>query len=165
MAWVYMLRCSDGSFYVGMTRYAELGERLNEHAITKDRSAYIFSRRPFELVWSEWFDMNVDAMACERQIKGWSRAKKLALIDGDIAALNDWRHERETHPPSTTGLPERVLRDARCARSSGCGVIADRKTNTSSTQFRILRSGPDRVGSASRRTRPVALRLDGERYQ
>lgn len=87
MARVYMLRCSDGSFYVGMTRYRELGERLNEHMLNTDPRAYLHKRKPFELVWSEWFDMNVDATACENQIKAWSRAKKLALIEGDIAAL------------------------------------------------------------------------------
>jgi putative endonuclease len=50
---------------------------------TGARPGYTFSRRPVELVWSEHFDRITDAIAAERQVKGWSRAKKDALIAGD----------------------------------------------------------------------------------
>jgi len=50
---------------------------------------YTASRRPVELVWSEHFDRITDAIAAERQIKGWSRAKKEALVAGDWQSLRN----------------------------------------------------------------------------
>ena len=82
---VYMLRCADGSFYTGVTR-RPLEERISEH----NRGAlggYTALRRPVQLVWSQEFHRVADAIAAERRIKGWSRRKKLALIDGDWARL------------------------------------------------------------------------------
>ena len=82
---VYMLRCADGSFYTGVTR-RPLEERIGEH----NRGAlggYTAARRPVQLVWSQEFHRVADAIAAERRIKGWSRRKKLALIDGDWARL------------------------------------------------------------------------------
>ena len=83
MAFVYMLRCRDGSYYVGMTRKDWLEERVSEHQ-SGTFDGYTAARRPVELVWAEQFDRIIDAIAVERQIKGWSRAKKQALI------LRDW---------------------------------------------------------------------------
>jgi putative endonuclease len=80
-AFVYMLLCADGSFYVGSATGEDLSRRIAEH----DAGAYpgyTSTRRPVQLVWSERFDRITDAIAAERQIKGWSRAKKAALIDG-----------------------------------------------------------------------------------
>lgn len=79
--YVYILRCADGSYYVGSTRKT-LDERVGEHNGGAYRG-YTFTRRPVQLVWSQEFPNAVDAIACERQIKGWSRAKKEALIRGD----------------------------------------------------------------------------------
>jgi putative endonuclease len=84
-AFVYMLRCSDGSYYVGSTTGNDPGKRIAEHQ-SGAFPGYTYSRRPIELVWSEHFDRITDAIAAERQIKGWSRAKKEALIRGD------WSH-------------------------------------------------------------------------
>jgi len=83
--YVYMLRCADGSYYVGSTRKS-LDERIGEHNAGAYRG-YTFLRRPGELVWSQDFPNAVDAIACERQLKGWSRAKKEALIRGDWSAV------------------------------------------------------------------------------
>ncbi len=82
MPFVYMLRCSDGSYDVGMTRKDWLEERVSEHQ-SGTFDGYTAARRPVELVWAEQFDRIVDAIALERQIKGWSRAKKRALIARD----------------------------------------------------------------------------------
>jgi putative endonuclease len=82
MPFVYMLRCRDGSYYVGLTRRDWLEERVGEHhAGTFD--GYTAARRPVELVWAEQFDRVVDAIAMERRLKGWGRAKKEALIQDD----------------------------------------------------------------------------------
>src|SRR5215213_8207050 len=81
-AYVYMLRCADGSYYVGSATGCDLSRRVMEHQ-TGARPGYTFSRRPVELVWSEHFDRITDAIALERQVKGWSRAKKEALLLGD----------------------------------------------------------------------------------
>ena len=80
--YVYMLRCSDGSYYVGSATGDDLAPRIDQH----DAGAflgYTFTRRPVILVWSEHFDRITDGIAIERQIKGWSRAKKEALVRGD----------------------------------------------------------------------------------
>jgi putative endonuclease len=83
MAWVYILQCADGNYYTGMTRSEEPDQRLSEHQMKLSPSAYTASRLPVQLVYSEYFDLIADAIFAERKIKGWSRAKKEALIQGD----------------------------------------------------------------------------------
>src|SRR5580658_4995603 len=81
-AFVYMLQCADGSYYVGSATGDDLWKRVAEHE-TGAYLGYTHARRPVRLVWSEHFDRITDAIAVERKIKGWSRAKKKALIKGD----------------------------------------------------------------------------------
>jgi putative endonuclease len=83
---VYMLRCSDGSFYVGSTR-TSLDDRIARHD-AGSYGGYTASRRPVALVWSQEFGRITDAIAAERQIKGWSRAKKEALIRDDWGRIS-----------------------------------------------------------------------------
>ena len=81
---VYLLPCPDGSYYVGHTH--DLEHRLAAH----ERGAiegYTLSRRPVELVFSDRFSTRQEVFHRERQIKGWSRAKKGALIKGDWDGL------------------------------------------------------------------------------
>jgi putative endonuclease len=81
--WVYMLRCADGSFYVGITNNIEVRFWQHEHGL--NGSCYTFKRRPVQLVYASDFpDVNA-AIAWEKQLKGWSRAKKAALVK------NDWK--------------------------------------------------------------------------
>ena len=80
-----MLRCADGSYYIGSTRKS-LGERLAEHN-TGALGGYTTSRRPVVLVWSQEFENADDAITVERQIKGWSRAKKEALVRSDFETI------------------------------------------------------------------------------
>jgi len=82
---VYMLRCADGSYYVGLTK-AGLEKRLFEHS-TGVFKGYTSGRLPVTLVWSEQFLSLRDAIACERRLKGWRREKKEAVIRGDYRAL------------------------------------------------------------------------------
>lgn len=81
-AFVYMLRCSDGSYYVGSARGSSLDKRLSEHEAGA-HPGYTSRRRPVTLVYAEHFERITDAITAERRIKGWSRAKKEALIRGD----------------------------------------------------------------------------------
>jgi putative endonuclease len=86
-AFIYILLCADGSFYTGITRRDPV-ERLSEHRLGLDPKCYTFARRPLELVFAEYFERVDEAVATERRIKGWSRAKKQALIARDYAALS-----------------------------------------------------------------------------
>ena len=74
-----MLRCADGSLYVGSTRSLE--QRLDQHASGKG-ARYTSHRLPVELVFAEEFANIGDAYRREKQIQGWGRAKRQALIDG-----------------------------------------------------------------------------------
>src|SRR3546814_9878841 len=78
--WDYMLRCRDGSYYMGHTDH--LDYRMGQHQ-TGEIPGYTATRRPVELVWSAEFTTRFEALEAERQIKGWSRAKKEALIRSD----------------------------------------------------------------------------------
>jgi putative endonuclease len=77
--YIYMQRCADGSYYVGSATGHDLASRIDQHN-AGSYPGYTFTRRPVVLVWSEYFDRITDGIAAERQIKGWSRAKKEALM-------------------------------------------------------------------------------------
>ena len=82
---VYMLRCSDGSYYVGHTD--DLETRIAAHQ-RGDIDGYTRTRRPVKLVFTEEAPSRLEALERERQVKGWSRAKKLALIRDDWDGLH-----------------------------------------------------------------------------
>jgi putative endonuclease len=86
-AFVYILRCADGSYYVGSTRVS-LEQRVAEHN-AGTYGGYTTRRRPVTLVFHQEFDRITDAIAAERQLKGWTRAKKEALIKADFETLHD----------------------------------------------------------------------------
>jgi putative endonuclease len=83
---VYILLCSDGSYYTGITR-RDVEERVSEHTQGLDPTCYTFPRRPVSILFSVSFERVDEAVSFERQIKGWSRAKKEALIRGEYEAL------------------------------------------------------------------------------
>ena len=85
--YIYMLRCADGSYYVGSATGHDLSTRIDQHN-AGSYPGYTLMRRPVVLVWSEYFDRITDGIAVERQIKGWRRAKKEALIRSDWASLS-----------------------------------------------------------------------------
>jgi putative endonuclease len=84
--YVYILKCSDGTYYTGCTN--DLYRRLNEHQSGASATAYTASRRPVELVWNEEVGTLGETLFHERQIKGWSRAKKEALIQNDFDLIH-----------------------------------------------------------------------------
>jgi putative endonuclease len=84
-AHLYILRCADASYYAGTT-VGSLERRVAEHQAGA-YDGYTALRRPVELVFHQQFDRWDDAAAAERQVKGWRRDKKEALIRGDFTAL------------------------------------------------------------------------------
>jgi predicted GIY-YIG superfamily endonuclease len=100
--WTYMLHCADRSFYVGHTD--DLDARIAQH-MSGEFGGYTSTRLPTKLVWCDEFPSRYEALSAERQIKGWSRAKKLALIRSDwklISHLKRNREEREKERASTS---------------------------------------------------------------
>ena len=83
-AWMYILECSDGSYYVGST--IDLERRLWEHNEGLG-AKYTARRRPVRIVYAAEFPDVAQAYAAEKQVQNWSRAKREALIRGDYDAL------------------------------------------------------------------------------
>ncbi len=102
--WVYMLHCKGGVFYVGHSENLEARLHQHRHGLFK---GFTSDKLPAELVWSEQFGTRLEALESERRIKGWSRAKKLALIRGDWVEISRLAKGRT------------VLRQAQDERSRG----------------------------------------------
>ncbi len=85
MPHVYIVRCSDDTYYVGSTW--NLDARLWQHNHSPDGAKYTHTRRPVVLVWNAEFDSIEQAFAFEKRISGWRREKKEAVIRGDYDAL------------------------------------------------------------------------------
>lgn len=85
---VYVLLCGDGSYYTGSA--ADVEARLVQHQEGIYPDAYTFGRRPVKLIWySDEVVRYSEALAFERQVKGWSRMKKEALIRGDFGQIHE----------------------------------------------------------------------------
>jgi putative endonuclease len=82
---VYILLCSDQSYYIGLTD--DLDQRYFHHQIGEYPKSYTFWRRPVRLVYFETIVLLEDAIRREEQIKKWSRAKKKALIEANFDKL------------------------------------------------------------------------------
>jgi len=115
--WAYMLHCRGGAYYTGHTD--NLTHRMAQHE-SGEFPGFTADRLPVALVWSQEFPTRIEALEAERRIKGWSRAKKMALIRGDwnrISVLakgkngpstSSGRTEREMPVPPTPVRPELV---------------------------------------------------------
>lgn len=99
MFWVYILRCSDGSYYTGHTD--NLGKRITEHQ-GGNITTYTAARLPITLVFQRAFSTREEALAAELKIKGWSRKKKEAMIRGD------WQEVRRLAWGKRHPLPEHL---------------------------------------------------------
>ena len=83
--YVYILKCSDDTYYTGFT--SNLESRIIEHQSGKHKDSYTYSRRPVHLAfYAEFTDPNT-AIDTEKQIKKWSKLKKEALINGEFDKL------------------------------------------------------------------------------
>ncbi|MBF0457100.1 MAG: GIY-YIG nuclease family protein [Nitrospirae bacterium] len=91
MAWVYVLKCSDGSYYTGST--VDLEKRLYEHNDGR-YDGYTAKRLPEKLEYCCEMATTHDASLRERQIKGWSRRKKEALISGEWEKLVEYSNAK-----------------------------------------------------------------------
>ncbi|REA55441.1 GIY-YIG nuclease family protein [Dyadobacter luteus] len=78
---VYIVKCKDNSYYTGVTN--DIERRIAQHNNGFDKSSYTFSRKPVELVFAYELNDIDQAIAFEKQLKGWSRKKKEAVIRGD----------------------------------------------------------------------------------
>jgi predicted GIY-YIG superfamily endonuclease len=98
---VYILRCSDGSFYVGHCN--DVTQRVAAHNSGRG-AVWTSCRIPVALAYQEPFATKADAVARERQIKGWTHAKKQALVEGNLSKLRELSksHRRSTTPAESS---------------------------------------------------------------
>ena len=92
MWYVYIIECKNGSFYTGVTK--NLDQRMQEHKYGRGRHFTSYAQ-PKGVLYSEIFENNSLAYAREKQIKGWSRAKKRALIAGHLKELRQLSISRD----------------------------------------------------------------------
>jgi len=96
--YVYILKCANDSYYTGVTNNLE--RRFKEHETGVDTSSYTYSRRPFKVHYVAVFQDVNEAIAFEKQVKGWSRKKKEALAEHDTDALkrlSECRNKTHSH--------------------------------------------------------------------
>lgn len=96
---VYIVECSDKSYYTGVTNNLE--RRLWEHETGYNSSCYTFKRRPVVLKYYQWSQDIMQAIAWEKQIKGWSRKKKEALFIGDWEEIKRLAKSKSSPDPSS----------------------------------------------------------------
>ncbi|MGV9827449.1 MULTISPECIES: GIY-YIG nuclease family protein [unclassified Gordonia (in: high G+C Gram-positive bacteria)] len=89
--YIYILECTDGSFYVGSTR--DVARRVDQHN-SGDRGRYTRTRRPVRLVYQHECETVAEAYAREKRVQGWSRAKRRALVAGDFDLLTELSRSR-----------------------------------------------------------------------
>ena len=93
MFWVYMLECLDQSYYIGHTD--DLGKRIAQHEQGSFPTCFTYCRRPVKLVYSQECPTREQALTLEKKIKGWSRAKKSALIHDDWTEISRLARNRQ----------------------------------------------------------------------
>src|SRR6266496_1140620 len=104
---VYILLCSDNSYYTGLTNDFE--KRIWQHDAGFFPECYTFKRRPVKLVWYTRMKTAAEANDLEKQIKGWSKKKKEALISGHIDELKRLSNARRNFKgPSSSSGPSRL---------------------------------------------------------
>ena len=99
MFWVYILQCNDKSYYTGHTDNLE--NRLVQHQNKMTPSCYTSTRLPVQLMYLQEFSTREEALAAEKQIQGWSRRKKEALISNDWHALSQYASRRRVELTTT----------------------------------------------------------------
>ncbi|HEU0099881.1 MAG TPA: GIY-YIG nuclease family protein [Allosphingosinicella sp.] len=152
-----MLHCADGSFYVGHTDDLEV--RIATHR-SGEFGGYTSTRLPVALAWCDEFPSRYEALSAERRIKGWSRAKKLALVRGDwplISRLAKNRSEREKERASTGSA--RTEGEAGSARTEGEASTGSARTEGASTSS--ARTDGASTGSARADASTGSARAEG----
>ncbi|MEE1183258.1 MAG: GIY-YIG nuclease family protein [Paludibacteraceae bacterium] len=92
-AYMYILLCNDGSYYTGSTTNLDI--RISQH-LTGEGSNYTRKHKPIKLLYTEEYNSIEEAYLREKQVQGWSRRKKEALICGE------WEKSENINRPSTS---------------------------------------------------------------
>jgi tRNA/rRNA methyltransferase len=116
--WTYILRCSDGSYYTGHTD--DLERRIAQHH-DGTYLGYTHDLRPVEVVWADEYQTRIEALESERKIKGWSRAKKEALVRGDWEAVQRLARRRKSFEtvPQPAAKRQFILSGPPCRQAEG----------------------------------------------
>jgi tRNA/rRNA methyltransferase len=152
--WAYILRCADGSYYTGHTEDLEL--RVAQHD-DGTFGGYTHDKRPVQLVWSADFPTRIEALEAERKIKGWSRAKKEALIEGDWEAVQRLSKRRRSFETGSQPAASNPPQDERRLGILGTVPISVRREEGLSASEGPSRRTPVRPEEQDRR----AERLEG----
>ena len=107
--YVYIVKCKDNSYYTGVTN--DIERRIAEHNSGIDKNSYTFSRKPVELMFTYEFNDINQAIAFEKQLKGWSRKKKEAVISGDwdiLKVLAECRNESHSNNKRCDKLNDKI---------------------------------------------------------
>jgi putative endonuclease len=108
MFWVYILRCSDGSYYTGHTDNIE--HRMAQYQVG-ECTGYTSSRLPVEFIWSQETVTREEALSAEQKIKGCGRKKKEDMMRGDWAEVSRLAQSKSFHPSTGSGRTDLLLPD------------------------------------------------------
>jgi len=106
MFWVYILRCADGSYYTGHTD--DLEKRMAQYQVG-ECAGYTATRLPVAFIWSQETATREEALSAERQIKGWGRKKKEAMMRGDWVEVSRLAQSKSVHPSTSSGRTDLLL--------------------------------------------------------
>ncbi len=157
---VYILKCADGSYYTGHTD--DLEKRLAEHQSASIPGCYTTRRLPVQLVFLETFATRYEALSAERQIKGWSRAKKEAMMRGDWVEVSRLARSRAKSPPDEPPVNERDFPFKQTVVPQGRSLPFDpaqgERGEGRSVRAELVEARPSTLLRANGRSKP-ALRL------
>jgi putative endonuclease len=127
--WVYILRCADGSYHTGHTD--NLDKRIAQHHAGEIKTCYTLKRRPLQLVFSQDFPTREEALAAERQIKGWGCKKKGAMMRGDCAEVSRLAKPKSVRPEPFGDAQDRLVegREPSVHPSTGSGRTDGEKSS------------------------------------
>ena len=106
--YMYILKCADGSYYTGSTTSLELRLQQHQEGIGAN---YTSKRRPVQLVYFEAFDLVSEAFYREKQVQGWSRKKKEALMNGwndELRKLAECMNDTHYKKGASTSLSDQL---------------------------------------------------------
>ncbi|MFD1611830.1 GIY-YIG nuclease family protein [Sphingomonas tabacisoli] len=148
--WTYMIQCGDRHLYVGHTN--DLEKRMGEHQAGVF-AGYTSTRHPLHLVWSQEFPSRYEAVEAERRLKGWSKAKKLALIRGDWALISALaKNKREGRASTSSAQTEKVVRMSHFLHPHPVQIPSEPFSLEATARF-----SADRIRARFRLTGPVKL--------
>jgi len=149
--WVYILRCADHSYYTGHTE--DLDRRIAQHEAGDIPSCYTFKRRPVVLVFCQPCVTREEALSAERQIKGWSRKKKEAMMRGDWA---------EVSRLARSSVNQAALRQAQGERVDAQGDRADVQRDRANAQGDRANAQGERVDAQGDRANAQGERANAQ---